>query len=196
MIRIGIIGDIGYGKSFVAKQFGLPIFNADKEVKKIYTKNKKCYRKFKNLFPNHISSFQINKKELAKIILKKKNNIKKINKIVHPEVRINLKKFLKKNRKRKAVILDIPLLIENNLNKKNDILIFVQTNKKNINKRIKKRLNLKVLKILEKFQLPMKIKKKKADFIIQNNFKIKKLKKNVKVLKNKILNYERNSSRY
>ena len=60
----------------------------------------------------------------------------------------------------------------------------------------KKRLNLKVLKILEKFQLPMKIKKKKADFIIQNNFKIKKLKKNVKVLKNKILNYERNSSRY
>ena len=92
--------------------------------------------------------------------------------------------------------MDIPLLIENNLNKKNDILIFVQTNKKNINKRIKKRLNLKVLKILEKFQLPMKIKKKKADFIIQNNFKIKKLKKNVKVLKNKILNYERNSSRY
>ena len=72
MIRIGIIGDIGSGKSFVAKQFGLPIFNADKEVKKIYTKNKKCYRKFKNLFPNHISSFPIKKKEVAKIILKKK----------------------------------------------------------------------------------------------------------------------------
>ena len=36
MIKIGILGDIGSGKSFVSKQFGLPIFNADKEVKNIY----------------------------------------------------------------------------------------------------------------------------------------------------------------
>ena len=45
MIRLGIIGDIGSGKSFVAKQFGYPVFNADKEVAKLYKKNRKCYKK-------------------------------------------------------------------------------------------------------------------------------------------------------
>jgi dephospho-CoA kinase len=53
MIRIGIIGDIGSGKSYVAKQFGFPVFNADIEVIKIYKKNKKCFKKLKKTFPNH-----------------------------------------------------------------------------------------------------------------------------------------------
>ena len=47
MIKIGIIGDIGSGKSFVSKQFGFPIFNADKEVNKIYKKNKNCFKNLK-----------------------------------------------------------------------------------------------------------------------------------------------------
>ena len=41
MIKIGILGDIGSGKSFVAKKFGYPVFNADVEVSKLYKKNKK-----------------------------------------------------------------------------------------------------------------------------------------------------------
>ena len=45
MIRIAVVGHIGSGKSHVAKQFGYPIFNADKEVSKLYKKNKKCYFK-------------------------------------------------------------------------------------------------------------------------------------------------------
>ena len=47
MIRIGIVGDIGSGKSYVAKQFGFPVFNADIEVNKIYKKNRKCFKKLK-----------------------------------------------------------------------------------------------------------------------------------------------------
>ena len=46
MIKIGILGDIGSGKSFVAKQFGYPVFNADKEVGKIYKNNIYCFYKF------------------------------------------------------------------------------------------------------------------------------------------------------
>ena len=52
MIKIGIVGDIGSGKSYVAKQFGFPVFNADNEVRKIYRKDKKCYIKLKKLFQN------------------------------------------------------------------------------------------------------------------------------------------------
>ena len=72
MIRIGIIGDIGSGKSYVAKQFGFPIFNADTEVNKIYKKNRKCFKKLKKTFPNHIFSFPIKKKELSQAVAEKK----------------------------------------------------------------------------------------------------------------------------
>ena len=78
--------------------------------------------------------------------------------------------------------LDIPLLIENKINRKNDILIFVDAKKKDINKRLKKRYkdNLKIVKNLKKFQLPVELKRKKASFIIKNNFTNNNAKKNVK----------------
>ena len=196
MIRIGIVGDIGSGKSYVAKQFGFPIFNADLEVNKIYKKSRKCFKKFKKTFPNRIFSFPINRRELSQIVIENKNNIKKINRIVHPEVRIKMNKFINKNKKKKAIILDIPLLLEGKINKKRDILVFVGAKKKEINKRIKKRynFNIGILKKLKKLQLPLEIKKKKSNFIIINNFTSLSVKKGVKILKNKILKNERNSS--
>jgi dephospho-CoA kinase len=196
MIRIGIIGDIGSGKSYVAKQFGFPVFNADTEVNKIYKKNRKCFKKLKKTFPNHIFSFPIKKKELSQAVAEKKNNVKKINKIVHPEVRLRIKKFIKKHKKKKAVVLDIPLLLEGKINNKRDILVFVESKKKEINKRLRKRYNFnpKVFKKLKKLQLPLETKKKKSNFVIKNNFKSMFVKKNVKIIKNKILKNERSSS--
>ena len=196
MIRIGIIGDIGSGKSYVAKQFGFPVFNADNEVNKIYKKNRKCFKKLKKIFPNHIFSFPIKKKELSRAALENKNNVKKINKIVHPEVRLSVKKFIKKYKKKKAVVLDIPLLLEGKINKKSDILVFVESKKKEINKRLKKRhnFNLKIFKKLKKLQLPLETKRIKSNFIIKNNFKSLSTKKNVKILKNEILKNERSST--
>ena len=132
MIRIGIVGDIGSGKSYIAKKFGYPIFNADVEVAKIYKRNRNCYKKLKKKLPKYIVSCPIKKNEVFRAILANKNNIKKIIKIVHPEVRTAMKKFLKKNKKKKIVVLDIPLLLENKINKKNDILIFVEAKKKKL----------------------------------------------------------------
>ena len=57
MIRIGILGDIGSGKSFVAKTFGYPVFNADDEVSKLYRKDRKIFKKLKKKLPNNIFSF-------------------------------------------------------------------------------------------------------------------------------------------
>ena len=186
MIRIAVLGDIGSGKSHVAKQFGYPVFNADAEVSKLYRKNRKCYNKLKKILPNYITSFPVQKIELSKAIMSNRQNLKKIVKVVHPEVRNKMNNFIKKNRNKKFVILDIPLLIENKLNKKDDILIFVDAKKKEINKRLKKRYSNNV-KILKKFQLPVELKKKKADFIIKNNFRNNSIKKNVKKVKEKIL---------
>ena len=126
MIRIGILGDIGSGKSHVAKLFGYPTFNADLEVYKLYKKNKKCYFKIKNALPNYINSFPIKRKELTKAILDKKKNLKKIIKIIHPEISKKMKKFIKRNKNKKIIVLDVPLFMENKINKKNDILIFIE----------------------------------------------------------------------
>jgi len=189
MIRIAVLGDIGSGKSHVAKQFGYPVFNADSEVERLYKKSRKCFNKLKKTLPKHISSFPLKKSEISKAIIDNHVNLRKIVKIIHPEVRHKMNKFVKKNRKKKIIILDIPLLIENKINKKSDILIFIDAKKKEINKRLKKRpnFNLEMIKKLKKFQLPLEIKKKKSDFIIKNNFKNNYIKKSVKIIKEKIL---------
>ena len=196
MIRIGIVGSIGSGKSYIANKFGYPVFSADAEVSKIYGKNKKCFKKLKKTFPKYIFSFPIRRKELSEAVMENTNNIKKINKVIHPEVRLKMKKFLKKNKKKKIVVLDIPLLLEGKINDKKDILIFVEAKKKEINKRLKKRhnFNLKIFKKLKKLQLPLETKRIKSNFIIKNNFKSLSTKKNVKILKNKILKNERSST--
>jgi dephospho-CoA kinase len=189
MIRIGILGDIGSGKSYVAKNFGYPVFNADIEVGKLYKKDKKIFNKLKKILPNYIHSFPIDKNEISKAILANKSNLKKIIEIIHLEVRKKMNIFLKKNKNKKIVILDIPLLLENNINKKNDILIFIQSKKKEVFKRLKKRKNFNyaILKKFKNVQLPLDYKKKKSQFIIKNNFTKLMIKKNINDILKKIL---------
>ena len=189
MIKIALVGDIGSGKTFISKLFGFPIFNADKSVSKIYAENKKVYLVLKNKLPNFFSSFPIKKNELIKAINKNKNNIRKISRIVHPEVRKDLKKFLKKNNRKKAVILDIPLYLEKKLNEKNDIIIFIQSSSKESLKRIKKRknFNMSILKKLKNLQLPLSVKRRKSKYVIKNNFTKNLARKNVQDILNKIL---------
>ena len=186
MIRLAVVGDIGSGKSYIAKQFGYPVFNADAEVAKLYKKSRKCYDRLKRAFPKHITSFPVKKNEISKAILSNRYNLKKIGRIVHPFVQFSMKRFVRKNKNRKFVILDIPLLMENKINKKNDILIFVDAKKKEINKRLNKRHGTSI-EILKKFQLPVELKKRKADFIIKNNFTHNSIRKDVKRVLEKIL---------
>ena len=188
MIRIGIVGDIGSGKTFFAKLFKFPVFDADRVVSKLYKEDQDLFRKIKKKFPKEIGSFPINKEELLRIILKQPNNLKALGKIIHPKVRKKMKDFFRMNKKRKFVVLDVPLLLENKLNTKRDIIIFIESDKKKINQKIKKRknINLKLINILKKNQIPLKFKKRKATFVIKNNFVSKTAKKNVKLILKKI----------
>ena len=189
MKRIGILGDIGSGKSFIASCFGYPVFNADREVEKIYKNNRIIFKKLKKRLPLYFSSFPIKKIEVIKAILANKNNLEKIISIIHLEVRKKLQIFLKKNRFKKIVILDIPLLLENKINKKGDILVFIVSNKSEVLKRLKKRKNfsIQILRNFKKIQLPLDRKKNKSDFIIRNNFKKKSVKVQIKHILNRIL---------
>jgi dephospho-CoA kinase len=189
MIRIGILGDIGSGKSYVANNLGFPVFDADYEVAKLYKKNKKIFLKLKKILPKNIKSFPIEKKEITEAILEKRGNLKKIIEIVHTEVRKKMNLFFKKNKSKKFVVLDVPLLLENKLNKKSDILIFVDSKKSDILKKLIKRKNFnkELFNKFKKIQFSSQYKMKKSHFVIKNDFTKKTLKKSVKLILNKIL---------
>ena len=189
MIKIGILGDIGSGKSYVANNFGYPVFKADAEVAKLYKKDKKIFNKLKKALPKYVYSFPVNKNEISKAILDNKSNLKKIVKIIHLTIRKNMNVFLKRNINKKIVILDIPLLLENKINKKNDVLIFVQSKKTDIIKRLKRRKNfsLKLYKKFKNIQLSLDYKKKKSQFVIKNNFTNKSVTKSIKKILKEIL---------
>ena len=197
MIRIGVIGGIGSGKSFIAKLFNCPVFNADREVNFLYKNSKDCFKKLKKKIPVFVDKFPISKDQLIKAINHDKKNLKKISSVVHPLVRKKMKFFLEKNKKRKIVILDIPLLIENKLYNNKDILVFVSSKQKKIINRLKKRKNYnkKILIKLKENQVDLLKKKRLANYIVDNNFSPNIMKKKIKILKYKILN-ERNSTRY
>ena len=181
MIKIGITGSVASGKSTVAKILSrgiYPIFSADNEVKKIYKRQnvKKKIKKLLNIKEN--KNFKNKIKDKIKL---KKTNLNKLEKIIHPLVRKEMKKFLK-SKKKKISILEIPLLFENKLQNYFDIIIFVDTAKNRRIKRFKKKGgSVEIFKILDKKQLSPKIKIKKSNYIFFNNKSVKNLKKNVNI---------------
>lgn len=192
MIKICVVGEIGSGKTYVSRLFAgkkYPLFNADEEVSKIYSTNKKVFNKLKKIFPRLVTTFPINKLELTKIVLSSINNLKKIIKIVHPEVRKKMNLFLKKNKSKKVVILDIPLLLENKLNQETDVIIFVEANKNLLQKNLEKRIgyNKKIIEMLKKIQLTKEEKKLAADIVVENNFNPQNTRLRVKQVLDRIL---------
>ena len=190
MIKVGILGSVGSGKSFVAnifKELGFNIFSADQVVSQIYERNKNINNKISIFFKLKLNRGKINKNELRDTLKKNPKKFKYLNKIIHPIVRKKLILFLSKYKKTKLVVLDIPLLIENKMFNFVDIFIFVKS-KPNIFKiRIKKRRNLdkQFLKLLENQQADEKIKKSYADFTVDNSTK-DKVKLQVKKILDKI----------
>tara|TARA_B100000900_G_C20506352_1_gene686048 strand:+ start:591 stop:1157 length:567 start_codon:yes stop_codon:yes gene_type:complete len=182
MIRIGILGDIGSGKSYIARCFGYPVFDADNEVSKLYKKDLRVFNKLKKSLPKFIYTFPINKSEITRAILSNKSNLKKIIRIIHKEVRKKMNVFIKKNKKKKFVILDIPLLLENKINNEKDVLVFVESKKKEIFKRLKTRNNFNktLYKKFKNIQLSLSYKKKKSDYIIKNDFTSKSAKRAIR----------------
>ena len=191
MVRVGIIGSVGSGKSFVAnifKELNFNIFSADNEVNNIYKKNKSVNKKISKFFKLKLYKGRINRQELRDDLKKNPKKFSFLNKIIHPIVRKKLILFLSKFKKTRLVVLDIPLLIENKMFNFVDIFVYVKTRSNSFNTRIKKRKNLDklFLNILKKQQRSEKIKEGYADFVIYNSSK-NKVKLQVKNIIDKIL---------
>ena len=191
MVRVGILGSVGSGKSYVAnifRELGFNIFSADNEVANIYKNNKIVNKKISKFFKLKLYKSKINKQELRVSLKKNPNKFRFLNNIIHPIVRKKLVLFLSRCKKNKLIVLDVPLLVENKMFNFVDILVLVKTRSKSFFSRIKKRKNLdkQFLNILKKQQANEKIKESYADFIIYNSSK-NKVKLQVKNIIDKII---------
>ena len=130
MIKIGITGSLASGKTTASKILSYkrgPLFSADEAVKELY-QNKSfralVSRKFRVENNNQI------KRSIKKLLIKNNENLKKLEKLIHPLVRKKMREFTSKNKNQKILFYEIPLLIESNLMKYFDLIIFIKAKKK------------------------------------------------------------------
>ena len=181
MIKIGITGSLASGKSTVAKIISsrkYPIFDADKAVNKIYQTNSfktTVLKKFKLKNKKNVKS------KIRKIISINKKSLKDLEKIIHPIIRKEIRRFSKKNDKKKFLIFEIPLLIESKLMKNYNKIIFVNSRKDlRLKRYLKRGNNRKIFNLLNKRQFSPVKKIKFCDYVINNNGSLKLLKKNIR----------------
>ena len=186
MIKIGITGSLASGKSTASKILAYkrgPLFSADKAVRDIY--NNSQFRSLISKKFNIINNTQI-KKSLKKRILEKKENIIKLEKLIHPLVRKRMKAFTYRNKNKKLLFYEIPLLIESKLIKYFNVIIFIKANKKIRLKRFKlNRGSEKLFTMLNDKQMKDNKKTIFCDYVVVNEKNLNILKKNLSsIIKN------------
>ena len=182
MKKIGITGSLASGKTTASKILSSskgPLFNADVVVKNLYKKN--SFRKIISKRFNIKNTLNI-KRSLKNKIKEDETNIQKLEKLVHPLVRKEMYKFIRKNKKKKFIFLEIPLLIESKLMNYFDIIFFIKARKSiRLRRFLSKGGKREIFNILNKKQLTDTVKIKYSDYVVVNE-------KKFKVLKEKLLN--------
>ena len=193
MIKIGLTGSIGMGKTETGKMFselGFPLYDADAAVHKLYGTGQKGSEKIKEKFPNSINpDGSVNRKSLSTDVLGDPENIKSLESIIHPLVGEDRKGFFDENAKAKAVVLDIPLLFETGGEKFVDYIVVVDAPREIQEERVLSRPNMtkeKFEKIITQ-QIPNHEKKKKADFIVDTSISIEDARNQVANIVKKII---------
>ena len=175
-IILGLTGSIGMGKTTTAKMFakyGIPVWEADTSVHKLYSKEGEAVELFKEKFPSSIVNNEVNRAELKKLINDDERNLKTIETLIHPLVSNDRKRFVKAAEKKNIplIVLDIPLLFEKGHEKSVDYIIVVSVTKETQRKRVLKRntMTSEMVEKILKIQTSDAEKRQKADFVIITN---------------------------
>ena len=188
---IGITGNFGTGKSFVASIFresGAQVIDADKVAHEVIGKGSPGYRKAVRIFGKGILGRKgnIDRKELAGIVFSDRKKLKILNSIIHPAVITYIRKRIKKAHGNALVVIDAPLLIEAGLAGILDSLIVVKCSREKQINRCMGKFKMKKEEVVKRIQnqMPMSRKIRLADFVIDNNGTKSQTKKQVlKILK-------------
>ena len=175
-IILGLTGSIGMGKTTTAKMFakyGIPVWEADTSVHKLYSKEDEAVELFKEKFPSSIVNNEVSRAELKKLINDDERNLKTIETLIHPLVSNDRKRFVKAAEKKNIplIVLDIPLLFEKGHEKSVDYIIVVSVTKETQRRRVLKRntMTSEMVEKILKIQMSDAEKRQKADFVIITN---------------------------
>jgi len=178
MIKVGLTGGIGSGKSLISMVFnrlGVPIYDSDSATKLLYHSNLELKKELIKAFgkQTYDTNGMLNRSYLGKLVFNNKNNLQLINKIVHPKVKQDFKGWLVENCSAAYIIKEAAILIESKAYQQLDKIIVVSapidlrvarvvkrdnTTDKEVNKRIESQLSEEELLGY-------------ADFTIRNNEK-------------------------
>jgi len=193
MSIFGLTGQLACGKSTILKLLkrkGVRCFDVDKVIHQYYCdKQSLAHKRIKALFPQANISGKICRKKLSGIVFSDKQNLKRIEKAVHPLIIKDLLKWIKEVKTKKGVyIAEVPLLFEKKLEKYFDGVILVRVKKDIILQRINKKYKFSKQVALDRLSLylPIKEKIKRADYMVDNNKDFRELKKGVDLLWKKI----------
>lgn len=174
MIKLGLTGSIGMGKSETAKMFrrlGIPVYDADAAVHAIYAKGGAAVPAIAAAFPGAVRDGAVDRQELGKQVIGDAAAIRRLEKIAHPLVRHSQLQFLRRARARRLplVVLDIPLLFETGGERRVDHVAVVSAPAAVQRQRVLRRANMtaeKLAGILAR-QVPDREKRRRADFVIR-----------------------------
>ena len=198
MAVFAVTGSLASGKTTILrllKNKGADIFNADKEVHKYYRDKKSgIYKEIVSLFPQTVERGRISRRKLRGIVFSDKRKLRKLERIVHPFIIDDLKRQLKyARRKGKIYVAEIPLLFEKKLSRFFQGVILVYVKRDILIKRIRKESGFSGKQAVKRLLLysSLKEKKRKADFIINNSFSVRRLKDEVDCLWEKLKSLSR-----
>ena len=170
---VGLTGGIGSGKSTIAAYFkkrGVPVYIADDEAKKIMN-DPEVVKKVQSVFDeNIIENKQLNRKKIAELVFSSPKQLKKLNSIVHPEVKKHFLDWVKKHEKHPFVIKEAAILFESGTYKDCDKIILVTAPEALKIARVMKRDNVSREQVLERMKNQWSDEKKipLSDYVIQN----------------------------
>jgi len=171
MIKIGLTGSVGMGKTTTAKVFeklGCDVWDADETVHKLYSKGGKAVVEVAKLFPSSVEDGSISRSRLKALLKNEPKNLKDLEEIVHPLILEDRQNF-QKHTTSDVVVFDIPLLFETGADKEMDKTVCVFTSTKKQMERLKNRNKGydDYYKQLISKQMPSNEKCDRADYVIE-----------------------------
>jgi dephospho-CoA kinase len=171
MIRIALTGSIGMGKSTVARMFeraGVPVFDADAEVRRLQGPGGALVERIGERFPGTVQGGLLDREKLAELVLEDQQQLAALERIVHPAVRAAREEFIDQNRGAPALLFEIPLLFETGGEADFDKVVVVSAPLHIQHQRVLERPGMteeKLASILDR-QIPDVEKRRRADFVV------------------------------
>lgn len=190
LIKIGLTGCIGMGKSTTLKMFqneGVSTWSADEAVSRLYAKGGEAVLKVQALTPESVVNNAVSRENLREEVKKRPELLLSLELIVNPLIKTDRERFLCSNSEHRAVVLDLPLLFENKMESDFDIIVVVSASEMEQKERVLSRntMDIKLLNIIKSKQISDKEKRSRADFVFETT-SIEKTKKDVKCFLRKV----------